>query len=557
MTMPTLPFDVESPNSGDTIRQKSDAEVSHSEHNTKIQRSALWAAYGDALGWISELTDETGLKRRTNGATLDRPIAWKRHIGGRGGVLASLPAGCYSDDTQLRLATGRAIGADGFYVEAFAKVELPVWQSYELGGGRGTNAAATNLVRPKVPWFANTFKGWTESGGNGAAMRIQPHVWAAPAPGNPDSFLPDVIRNAVCTHSHPTGMMGAVLHALTLAHTVANGRHPSSDDLDTIIDVTASVPTLIQNDFEVWNYWRTAFERESGSFSEAWEQAICDSRDALRAAGINDLNLTGAERYSVIVDNLMLRERKHIGNGILTAIAAVGLIWCEEQPADAMRIAANAIGTDTDTIATMAGAILGVTAETDPLVEVMDANLIRSEAVRLSGIAQGRRPVSHKYPDLLHWSAPRTRSDTLLSAGDGSLVVCGLGPAQAQSTPIESSRGDFLWQWIEIESGQTMLIKRRKTLGQYVKTSASPDSVLPVPIEDAEGEDEKLLEKSQETLDLDAALAYTSENIANNGYVGAALRRVVNKGTKGQVVAFVARLIDLLDESQDPKGGMR
>ena len=34
---------------------------------TRVARSALWAAYGDALGWISELTDATGLKRRTGG----------------------------------------------------------------------------------------------------------------------------------------------------------------------------------------------------------------------------------------------------------------------------------------------------------------------------------------------------------------------------------------------------------------------------------------------------------------------------------------------------------
>lgn len=529
------------------ITAPTNSVFARSDHSIKIQRSALWAAYGDALGWISELTDEAGLKRRAAGEPLCQPVAWKRRIGGRGGVTADLPAGCYSDYTQLRLATGRAIRPDAFDVEAFAKVELPVWLSYALGGGTGTSTAASNLAKPRVPWFANTFKGWTESGGNGAAMRIQPHVWAARAPDNPDSFLPEVIRNAVCSHSHPTGMMGAVLHALTLAHTVANGRNPSSADVDTFIDFTASVPTLIQNDFEIWNYWRTTFERESGSFSEAWEQAIADSRDALRAASINDLNLTATERYSAIVDNLMLRERNHIGNGIRTAIAAIGLTWCEEQPAAAMRIAANTIGTDTDTIATMAGAILGVLAEAEPPVEVMDADLLRSEAVRLSEIAQGGQPVSYKYPDLLHWSAPKTRSDTLLSASDGRLVVCGLGPAQAQSAPIKSSRGDFLWQWIETESGQTMLIKRRKTLGRSTKTSASPDSVLAVPIGDAE----KLPEKPQEILDLDAALAYTSENIDNNGHVGAALRRVVNKGTKGQVAAFVASLIDLLDESQD------
>ena len=44
---------------------------------TRVTRSALWAAYGDALGWISELTDAAGLTRRTGGASLDKPLAWK------------------------------------------------------------------------------------------------------------------------------------------------------------------------------------------------------------------------------------------------------------------------------------------------------------------------------------------------------------------------------------------------------------------------------------------------------------------------------------------------
>ena len=57
----------------------------------RVRRSALWSAYGDALGWISELVDERGLKRRTLGEPLRYPIAWKRRIGGRAGVTVDLP----------------------------------------------------------------------------------------------------------------------------------------------------------------------------------------------------------------------------------------------------------------------------------------------------------------------------------------------------------------------------------------------------------------------------------------------------------------------------------
>src|SRR6266571_942461 len=123
-----------------------------------VQHSALWAAYGDALGFITELVDNAGLKRRIKASYVTSAVAWRRLVGGRFGAEIDLPAGCYSDDTQLRLATSRAIRGDGtFDVEAFVKVELPVWLSYALGAGRGTKLAAASLKSPDVAWFSNFF----------------------------------------------------------------------------------------------------------------------------------------------------------------------------------------------------------------------------------------------------------------------------------------------------------------------------------------------------------------------------------------------------------------
>ena len=545
-----------------------------SEHNRKIRNSALWAAYGDALGWISELTDAAGLKRRLDGAPLREPVAWERRIGGRSGVTASLPPGCYSDDTQLRLATGRAIRASGFDVAAFAKVELPVWLSYALGGGKASNEAAENMSKPKKEWWHNTFKGWTESGGNGAAMRVQPHVWAARTTDKPESFLLDVLRNVVCTHSHPTGIMGAVIHVLTLAHTMATGAPPSPDDVANSISVAESIPEFMQGDFELHNYWRTAFEREAGSFGAAWERAIADSRNALQLASSCPAGSTGEERYSAIVTALSLREKEHIGNGIRTAIAGVGLTWCETQPAEALRIAANALGTDTDTIGTMAGAILGVIAETEPPVEVLDADLIRAEADRLSRIAQGERPPNHRYPDLLHWSAPKTRSDALMQTSDGRLYVSGLGFAEAKGEPIAAPKGGFMWQWLKLESGQTLLIKRRESLLHYDADPASlaaapapsptsdsgkqnqmaqPDTpTRPVDVNLRQPAPKPPLRAQRRPIDLEGALNYIRENSSDTN-IGSALRGVVARGTTGEIAAFTAALIDFLREMEEAK----
>ena len=290
---------------------------------TRVARSALWAAYGDALGWISELTDAAGLERRTGGAPLDRPIAWKRRIGGRSGVTVTLPRGCYSDDTQLRLATGRAMRSDGFDVEAFAKVELPLWLSYGLGGGKSTSAAAAQLGRKNPAWWSNKFKGWTHSGGNGAAMRVQPHVWAARTPSDPESYLPDVVRNSVCTHSHPTGLVGAVFHALCVAHATKVGDVPSPADLREVIRTADGLPEIISRDTEL-GYWRIAFEQEAGNFDESWAQAVNEVRETVDLIATCRTRACGNAGYESIADTLRLRDPARRGSGMLTAVAALG-----------------------------------------------------------------------------------------------------------------------------------------------------------------------------------------------------------------------------------------
>ena len=206
-----------------------------SSRRERTVSSALWAAYGDILGFPTELVDMAGVQRRLGEKTIQLPKAWKRLVGGRSGTWIELAAGSYSDDTQLRLSTSRSIRADGYFdVEAFAKVELPVWLSYALGAGRGSKVGASSLSQRSANWFTNFFDQrdvvYTAGGGNGAAMRIQPHVWAAHDLGNPASYLPDVIQNSICTHGHPRGIAGSVIHAVALAHILKHGEIPPPSD---------------------------------------------------------------------------------------------------------------------------------------------------------------------------------------------------------------------------------------------------------------------------------------------------------------------------------------
>ena len=529
-----------------------------------IRRSALWAAYGDALGWISELTSPAGLHRRTAGAALVEPLAWHRRIGGRSGVVANLPRGCYSDDSQLRLATARAITPDGFDVEAFAKIELPVWLSYELGGGKSTKAAATKLSQSSTPWYANTFSSWTNSGGNGAAMRIQPHVWAVRELCDPMGFLIDVVRNAVCTHSHPAGMMGAVVHALALAHALERRHAPSPGDMLDSLHIAATLPDVLQRERELGSFWRPAFEREAGrKFKDMWREMAAECKHAIHATARAAKRL-GTDRYPTIVNDLKLREPARRGSGVLTAIAALGLTWCEERPREAMRIAANEAGTDTDTIATMAGAILGATADAEPPAEdVLDSDLFASEAQRLARVASGDKAAGHRYPDLLHWIAPSTRADSLTCSEDEGLYVRGLGRAKAMADPIQSAGGGFSWQWIKLDIGQTLFIKRRQSLaiveerlGVEAKGSGAGASAARSPgSPDAEHHrlarhETSRSKPAQKPFDLHKALAYVREHHRDDREIGLAIRRVVLKGNEGEVAVFLANLINLLKKSR-------
>ena len=581
MTEPRLFGDDGQPGGGDASSMQR-ARMDGNDRADRVRRSALWSAYGDALGWIGELTDERGLRRRTAGAPLYQPIGWKRRIGGRSGATLALPQGCYSDDSQLRLATGRSIRSDGFDVEAFSKVELPVWLSYELGGGKSTSAAAAYLSRPRVQWFANTFKGWANSGGNGAAMRIQPHVWSAHSPDDPGTFLTDVVRNAICTHSHPNGLVGAVIHALSLARALVTGRHPSPDDMMAISNIAANLIEVVQGDVEVGQYWRAAFERESGPLGVAWARAVDDCREAIQVAA-DTSDMVGADRYEAIVNRLMLRDSARRGNGILTAVAAVGLIWSEPQPESALRVAANAIGTDTDTIATMAGAILGINAQEEPPVEVLDSDLFRSEADRLSEIAIGHKPQSHRYPDLLGWSAPKTRADALVLLESGGCYVRGLGPAAPQGEPIASQDPGFMWQWLKLEFGQTLLIKRRRNLpstgetfgnypilpplDQHPPVSGGPDQrslnfpsaadVRSLDVTHSETPTRDPAERSISHFELEAMIGYLESHKYDDKKVGQVIRRVVNRCTPGQIGSFLAVLIDCLRERPSPPSGQK
>ena len=523
------------------------------DRTARTRGSVLWAAYGDALGFVSELVNEKGLRRRTNGVELDHLMAWTRRVGGRQGVNVELPAGCWSDDTQLRMAVSRAISSYGFDVEAFARVELPVWPSYALGGGRASKAAARNLGKPNALWYANTFRGWFDAGGNGAAMRIQPHVWSASDLDG--GYMLDVITDSICTHGHPRAIVGACFHASTLAHCLRVGTVPDLSRCEEIASGLDDAPSLIESHRSLGSTWVALWEQATGKrLRDAWRVTVNELRAAIGQAAES---IDGAEGtagiYGRVSDRLGLKDEAQRGSGVLTPVAAVALAEAASSAYEAVVVAANEIGTDTDTIATMAGALLGACeSSTEPPEKPVDNDYLLHEADRLVAIARGEEVANHSYPDILTWTAPRAQADALVEA-DAQLAVEGLGMVSEIAAELSwTSRKDFAWQWLKTDFGQTLLVKRRPEVRSL---KAANDLVQPLVLM-RKPPSRNRVESKESTprgptalpldrgVDLAGALKHAREWITDDARLGYTVRRVARDGTPEDLAALVEELRD-------------
>lgn len=447
------------------------------QRQERTQSSMLWSAWADALGFISELTSEENLRRRTGGRELTQPMAWSRRIGGRMGVLTELPEGCYSDDTQLRLATSRAISHHGFDVEAFSRVELPVWLGYALGGGRASRAAASGMAKQQANWANNFFEGWERAGGNGAAMRIQPHVYAARDLSSMH-HLDDVLRNAVVTHGHPRGLVGAVFHAVSLTFTLERGTVPDPSDYSILLDTTREAFRAFSRQPELSSYWLPQWERKAETpLKRVWYATVDEVTEILQVGqqAWSKLKSVGRDRdraveaYDDLVTLLHLDDEQIRGSGTLTAATALLLASAfPEHPAQSAQIAASRLHTDTDTIGTMAAAIVGAAAPRRLMSPVLDAEYLTDEADRLYAISQGQPIHGFPYPDLLVWQPPRSAIDAT-GMSNGRLALAGLSYLTVTGEPIANKDG--VWAWAKTDFGQSVLVKLRRELRQLSPTN--------------------------------------------------------------------------------------
>lgn len=437
-----------------------------------LLRSVLWSVYGDALGFITERRSRPNLPGQLPGHRVTSLAPWTRRVGGRFGVNIELPIGCYSDDTQLRLATFRSIRGNGIFdVEVFSKVEIPVWPSYALGAGRGSSAAAESLRRQQIQWNWNfydvKYSRYVDGGGNGAAMRIQPHVWCASQNRATRTILTDVVRNTITTHGHMRAIVGAAFHALCLRNVILAMKIPDPSAWLSILDELKVIPELIRSDEELGLFWVPHWESETGQTIEvAFHTALNELREdiviAEQALGTSQSDLDPGSSYRRLAEKIGCLRNDTVGSAPKTALLAAFLSYAfANRTHEGIVECVNLVGSDTDTIATMAGAIMGVVAESSPPEKVRDYEYFEDVAEALSKMSDGQDVTSHPYPDLIFWKPPVSQIDVMGKLG-GKWVLQGLGEATTMGAPVgREGKYPTVWQWFKLKFGQTVLVKRR------------------------------------------------------------------------------------------------
>ena len=322
----------------------------------------LGGAIADSMGWITEFVKtKATLKKYTGSVWLDRYVSWQKKTGGRFNTyIDHISAGDYSDDTQLALCLARSIDANGeLNARYFMKVELPLWMQYARGAGRTITAAAKAASRKSATWNANFFSykygknvvDYRDSGANGAAMRVAP-LAIANVQSADDEFQLQLWKNAIITHGHPRAIIGSLVIAECLRRVLREDGLAAPRFFD---DLTKWVRELrLPQDHHVRS-WVNKWNSVGRDFEALFKITKREMVEALIIA-----SESRDRPVPEIAKDLGCYAPSTRGSGLATTAVALALFYryggnyekCIEQ-------AVNMLGTDTDTIAAMAGALTG------------------------------------------------------------------------------------------------------------------------------------------------------------------------------------------------------
>jgi len=321
----------------------------------KCKGAMISTAIGDALGWPNEKISKNVWK---NIKVKESFIEWKRRSNKPYWHEEKILSGEYSDDTQLTLAISRSI-ITGNWEKFFIEKELPFWLNYERGGGVALLKAAKSCQRGQLLWQSKYIKDYFEAGGNGAMMRILPHVIANEEKSNIEELMIDIIKDTLITHGHPRAFLGATCYAYALNYLL---------NKEDILDYGELITAVINGKnywsdipiYKLKNEWFHIIERcKVYNFGEEWEKVCKDMLYKLeKIKGIlkRGLMLNDAE---VLTELGCFSKAK--GAGDVTILSAIYLASkYASNPLLGIKVSAFLFGADTDTIASITGGLLGM-----------------------------------------------------------------------------------------------------------------------------------------------------------------------------------------------------
>jgi len=431
---------------------------------TKLNRCVaafLGAAVGDALGW----PQERGGRKSTRSVSPTMEFReWPRRVGNRYSAITEIVrAGEYSDDTQLILAGARSLRFGTNWWEHFAWVELPFWMAYERGGGAATKRACARLLSGELPWLGTgaTTDAYFEAGGNGVAMRILPHVLSCLDDAGFSRTATSVLTNGVCTHGHPRALVSALAYAYALRYALLRNSPLAYGELIRVVIQDVNIWAIEPSASIPWNDWSLATSTAlNGQYNLIWESTITEVIDLLRKA--ND----GISAGALAVDNEILEalgcfDKMRNGAGTVAAVAAIFLASrYAATPRAGLLASAFANGADTDTIASMACALMGAISGGEafhPLSsQVQDSKYLREISATLLdaeqttyGLKLDRVSQRDVNEFLLGVSEYRSSSKAL---PDGRRVLA--------AEPYSENDNGLLFK-IQVADGQTLFVRQK------------------------------------------------------------------------------------------------
>ena len=320
----------------------------------------LGAAIGDALGWPNEQNSKNINRNKEN---IKSFISWIR----KGGVRywpyeERINAGEYSDDTQLIIATMRSILRGKQWSNYFRQIELPAWFNYERGGGGATKRAAKKWISNISPWDEKNnsptdIKKYYLAGGNGVAMRIIPHVFENE--NDVDKIMFQVVLNGMYTHGHPRALIGAMLYACAVRRILLQDKILGYGELIELLldekDIWGKLPEV--NNVEVWK--EEAKQYADYEYDIIWKECVDETINYLKITQ-NALNQGILDIGNETLEQLGGFNSKINGAGNLSATISIYLFSkYASDPVMALYETANLKNSDTDTLASLVGGLVG------------------------------------------------------------------------------------------------------------------------------------------------------------------------------------------------------